>query len=153
MLCLAHLTLSPRSTYSYPPTFPEAEDNSSGASPPPPLLFTPLVQLLSHEEEQLLEQLEQVSFVELPLHEDEQSEHRVLVALPRQLPTHPPSQLSRHAASQPSHPHEVNVVSEIVGPNTTAPKMGKVFVLILLKNSRLDWSPSFFLFLSMLYGT
>ena len=44
------------------------------------------------------------------------------------------------AALQPSQPHDVNVVSETVGPNTTAPKKGKVFVLILLKNSLLDWS-------------
>lgn len=98
-----------------------------------------------HEEEQSLAQLLQVGLVAPPLHDDEQSEHGELVELPRQLPVqkveqlprHPPSQLSIHAAEHSLHVHDVNVVREMAGPNTTVPKIGKVFVVNLLKNSRL----------------
>ena len=139
ILHVAHNTLSPKSTYSCPFIEPVVDFPCAVPS-----------QVLEHDseheplhvslqdEEQSLAQAEHVVPVELPLHVDEQSEHKVSVLPPEQpseqVPEQVLSQSSMQAASQSSHPpHEVRE-ARTVGAAANAPSIGSNPFAAFLKN-------------------
>ena len=83
---VAHNTLSPKSTYPWPSIvpvvgFPSADPSHVDEQ----VLLHVSLHVSLHEDEQSLAQSPQVGLVELPLHDEEQSEQVEPVALPWQL--------------------------------------------------------------------